>query len=274
MKRQENNFIVIAILWILSVTFSAYSFSAGANAYELYMAGRISEAVGAYEVAAKEVKKADSPMLEAKYYFNIGHILFNLGDLESSSKYLLKSLNIYRNLDYSKGMALVYTEQGKQLLLSGDIDSALGLFGKSKDIFSKIKDRKGEMLVLNEMGLAYIKNGDYNTARECFLKAYNFNKKKNLKAAASNMNNIGSSYLKEDNLLLAEEYLLKALKLDEKCGNVNNRAVTLINISHIYQLQNKCAKSLFYLKRASSIGLSPYLKNKAEKIANSCNSSL
>lgn len=164
-----------------------------------------------------------------KYEFNavykLGDYYRELGDFNSSLKYLDLSLKMAEGMHDSVSIAKTNNSLGNTYQRMGDFPMALAAFQRSLQIKEKFRDKNG-------MANTYV--------------------------------NIGNLYDRMSIYDKAEEYFLKGVKLKKELGDRDDVAAVLNNLAIIYTRTRRVKKSietLEWILKDYSTGIEPYLKS-------------
>lgn len=197
----------------------------------------------------------DDPVGQAGAYGNLGAIYQTRGDLEQAKDYLLKSLEINKQLDRLEGQAIQYSNLGVIYGKRNEQQRAEDVLQEALKIFQDLDKRQGQAGVYGNLGLIHLNRGDVDRAEEYHLKSLEINKQLGfLEGQADQYANLGSIYRERKNLDQAEEYYLKSLEINKQLGCLEGQANQYVNLGSIYLIRNDlgqtrkawtCARALF-----------------------------
>ncbi|CAF0791846.1 unnamed protein product [Rotaria sp. Silwood1] len=193
-------------------------------------------------------------------YYNLGIIMDEKGDYESSLEWHEKSIDIKKqtlktnnpSIGYSyNSIANVYQKKG-------DYKRALEYYNKTLSIWKNIfgENHPDVAMCLNNMGCVYENEKKYSEALECHQKALaikNFHLPSNHLHLSATHNNIATVYGCIGQFDLALEHFNLSLKIKLKSLPINHSdiALTFKNIGLIYEMKNDFSQAkLFYEKAA------------------------
>ncbi len=104
-------------------------------------------------------------------FYQSGYICFRLSMTDSSEYYLLKSLDIRREIGDSSGFAVSLNRLGNVYWGMNEQMKAFHNFTRARDIHHRLGDVREEGRALNNLGNCYRQWGNYDKALEYFLEA-------------------------------------------------------------------------------------------------------
>ncbi len=147
------------------------------------------------------------------FFNNIASIYENRGDYQKALEYLIKSLEIKKEILPSKHLSIAdsYNNIGSIYFKIGNFDNALKYYSVSIKIKKEIlpDNHKDISKAHNSLGLTYFKKGDLDKALEYYLKSLEIQKlsfPSNYPDIAMSFNNIGDIYYKKGENRQALEY--------------------------------------------------------------------
>jgi len=206
------------------------------------------------ESALEIAKKLNSPLEEARAYYNIGEVYRLQNDYTKSLKYNQDALNLFKKATEKTGEADCYVNFGLISAKKGEYDEALNFYEKALEIRIQIKDLKGQSACYNNIGNIYKNRGKYEEAIESFTKAKKIKVEiKDEKGAGISIYNIGNvQFINTDyeNALINYQ---EALKIFEKIDFKSGVASCFSGFGMIYENWNENKKAIEYYEQALKI---------------------
>lgn len=141
---------------------------------------------------------------------------------------------------YKESISALYN-RGNMFLKKGNKDSAMLYYMVCTSKNAEAANRKEQEMyanALNEIGKIYFSDGMYNQAMEYFIKGSIFCEKNGIKSLIPKFyNNIGTVYGIFQDSTSCAAYYIKSLELSENNGDVEQRIITLKNMSSFYYKQ-------------------------------------
>jgi len=100
----------------------------------------------------------------ALVYGNIASVKFSLGELDSTSFYLDKAIELNKEIGDDLGLSSNYLLKGKILLNKKNVNAAILLYHKALDLSNSLNVQSQKMMILGEMLQAYKDKHDYKSA--------------------------------------------------------------------------------------------------------------
>ncbi|CAF2306788.1 unnamed protein product [Rotaria sp. Silwood2] len=195
-------------------------------------------------------------------YYNLGIIMDEKGDYQSSLEWHEKSIKIKKqtlkmnnpSIGYSyNSIANVYQKKG-------DYKRALEYYNKTLSIWENVfgENHPDIAMCLNNMGCVYENEKKYSEALECHQKALaikNFHLPNNHLNLSATHNNLATVYGCIGQLDLALEHFNLSLKIKLKSLPINHQdiALTYKNIGLIYEMKDDFSKAKLFYEKAASI---------------------
>jgi len=101
----------------------------------------------------------------AKVLNGAATIMHEMGDYPAAHQFLLKSLEIWRELGDNKAAAAAINNLSWVAAMRCEFDTARALAAESLMLYQELGDKRGIALALNNLGIAAIFQGDFTTAR-------------------------------------------------------------------------------------------------------------
>ena len=171
------------------------------------------------------------------------------------------ALQLAKKIDYKKGMAIAYKNQGiAEFKLGVDIDTLISLYQKCHEMAKQVDDFYTQAACLNNIGLSYTSNLQYLDAVKAFQNALEIHEKylamDRLRLLI--IGNIGKSYIKMDDLQNASLYLERVLDLAEQYDNEPITVMYMEDYAFVQYKQGKVKQAIETIKenlpKAKSLG--------------------
>ena len=176
--------------------------------------------------------------------------------------YSSKAIELSKNINFLKGLALAYKIRGIICFYQGDIDKSMENFNSSLETYQEMGNKNGEAKIYNNMGVIYKARAKYEEAIEHYKKCIEVLKDLDDKNTLITVySNIAITYSFQGNYNSSIEYNFNALKIIENMDTISdeteeNQATIFMNIGLIYQKQNDTRNAKKYLNKALDIYIS------------------
>jgi len=118
---------------------------------------------------------------------------------------------------------------------------------KSLEVFKGMGDSTGMAKILGDLGVLYWFQSDYPNALKYYFDALKINEALGIKnEMAATLCNIGIIYNNQEDYPKALDYMLRANRIDEELGNKSGVAANLGNIAEIYISMSDTTKAFEY----------------------------
>jgi len=209
--------------------------------------GETDSLVSLIEQTKESPKKVDLMLELSKIYFN--------SSPEKAISVSIEAQELSTKIDYPKGLAYGYKNQGIANYFRGNYIEALDAWFASLDVFETIGDKVGIANMQSNIGAIYYNQGDYNNALDYYLKSLKVSEEiQDTLRILTALTNIGAVYT--DNPMNhghALEYGLRALALSEAIQENDAIATASINIGEIYLARDESEKALKYFNRSLEV---------------------
>lgn len=172
-------------------------------------------------------------------------------NLDSSSVYLQKALNIAKKNKYSTEEALIYRNIGKLKIFQGSYSEAAKNTQKSIKLFEQQSDFYNTAITYNNLGIIYSYSLKPDSEYICYNKALKLNiERKDTTEIVETYNNFGTFFYYSSEYDSALYYFDKGMKLlKNKESNITKGAICN-NFALVYQAQGKLLKAIDYYVKA------------------------
>lgn len=169
---------------------------------------------------------------------------FRLGELEQSSLYLEKSLELWKQSGSKRKMAWGYRNLGPTYVCLGKINEAMYGYHRAIELFESVSDQVGVASTKINLGILYSEEKNFHQALELYREAATaFEEVADIGHLATIHKNIG---IEQRNLTLYKESkasLLKSMSLWQKIENQFEECDTGIDLCRTYLLDNQISKA-------------------------------
>ncbi|MEK6616651.1 MAG: tetratricopeptide repeat protein [Bacteroidota bacterium] len=164
----------------------------------------------------------------------------NISNYDTAFHYVNATLQLAKQLNFSKGIATAYNNIGTINNYQGNYDTALENYFKALKIYEAVNDKYGMALSYNNIGIIYDEQGNYDKALENYFTALKIKKEiGDKKSIATSYANIGVVFDEQGKTDNAMENYLNAFKIYEAIGDKYCMALSYNNIGIIYNNQGR-----------------------------------
>ena len=199
-------------------------------------------------------------------YNNIGVINDDNGHILDAIKAYEKSILIFDQVNYTKGIATSYTNIGYIYKSIHEYEKCLTYNKKALEYRLKIGNKKLISNSLNNIGYVHNKLENLDSALHYYQQSFQLREAINYeRGMAFTLNNIGSIYKEKDKLDTSLGYFFKSLKLHRKTKSVLSN--TMVNIAEIYLKKGNIEKSKLYADSAMELSLNSKIPERIKSAA-------
>ncbi|MCU0425408.1 MAG: tetratricopeptide repeat protein [Candidatus Kapabacteria bacterium] len=230
----------MALVWLLTCQFAAYSLSAQNKAVIDSLKRELTAAQG-----QKRVQVLNNLCWEYRTF-----------DQNRAIEYGLQALGLAEQLGWKQGMASSLNNLGIVYRRRGNYPQALDYHFKALKISEETKDSADIGQALNRIGLIYQGQGNFAAALEYFQRSRAvYEKIGDLSGVGKAMTNIGEIYSRQGLYALALEYLVKsqAMASTEGTKDLEGVAESGLEIGVVYGKQGNTTLALEYFQQALKI---------------------
>jgi signal transduction histidine kinase/CheY-like chemotaxis protein len=197
----------------------------------------------------------------AECYKNIGNIYNGKDNFQEASKYYQLSINIYREIGDSLGVAKNYNNLGALHRNRGNFALSLEYYQKSLELRKLKNDTLGLGVTYNNIGNIHYYQGNYDLAKEYYFKSLEIRKQfNNEMGMAGCYNNIGSIFIFNEDYNSGLKYFKQALTIYTKFEDKLGVGHTYKNIGNAYYKLEEFSLALDYFY--NSLKIDKQLKNR------------
>lgn len=183
---------------------------------------------------------------EASYSLQAFHDAMNRGSFTEAKSIGLNLINDEDIISDSKNHTKILQLLGNASFILSDYHEAISYYNQSIQIYKSIDDTEGIAACLGNMGLVKHRLGEYSDALQYLEQAIEINNKKdgNKRFLAFNLGNVGLVFSSLSDTDKALEYYNRAMIINEDIHNVEGMASTHGNIGLLYQNASDYDKAL------------------------------
>jgi two-component sensor histidine kinase len=223
-------------------------------AIALHQSGDSDSAIRIFDRAIVELGKAGNPVDQARVFYDLSSVYYNMGNVSSAVIAGESALRGYQAGESSERMARMLNKTGLYYKALGEFDKALDLYFKALSAYDKLNDTTGRALVFTNIGVIYKNQNEFQRALLYHGKSLALHRKTgNLGGQGDCYNNIGVVYKNMDSLNAALKEYDKALRIWKETGNKQKQSFTLNNIGVVYSLKKDYTRALAYLDSSMQI---------------------
>jgi class 3 adenylate cyclase/tetratricopeptide (TPR) repeat protein len=193
---------------------------------------------------------------KALLYNKICEMYFQIS-ADTGLKYGEQGLQIARDIDFKRGIAMLKNSIGKNYLSKDDHTKALIAFQEALKINEETGNRKEAAMNLGNIGNVHYRQKNYDKAFDYYLQAYNINKEQGIKdKMANNLGNMANVYshyfdtsaegsqLRTINRDKAFDYYNKSYEIYKELGDKGGMARNLGNAGNIWAFDDDKTKAV------------------------------
>lgn len=130
------------------------------------MSGRLDDAIAAIQEAIKLHEEMGDVRGQGHALRNMGVVWAQLGSLAESEKALRQALDIFKESDDERAVAMTYSALAETLELKSANGEAIELFELALEINTNLNNRPGKSMNMSQIARAHIERGDLKSAKE------------------------------------------------------------------------------------------------------------
>ena len=181
-------------------------------------------------------------------------ILWQSGQLDSSLNYAEVALQLSKKINFKKGIANAYANQGVIYLYKPNYDRATEVLLIANKLYTELSNKKRIADTYNNLGEVHKYKGLYPVSIKYHFLALKIREEiKDSIGVAGSLNNIAIVYEKQSNYSAALTNYFNALKVYQRKKLKSDIARTYNNIAEVFRLQNKLNEALNYQLKSLEI---------------------
>jgi len=239
----------------------------------------------ALELANKslQLRKKTSSQIEIAFnHLLLGNIYWNLGEIDTSLIYAIKSFDLMEELGFHRGISLCSNLVGQGYLDKGELNQASRFFKKGLS-FKEI-DNRTKANCLQRLGVIHYQKGEIDRSIKYFNQAKELAEEQNLYDQLTlSLNSLGNMYRAKGEYDQAIEFFESSLHISERVGwDISSPLIMLILIylakgsrepaqkyftrleKYSDQVQTKFVKRFYQVTKAMMLKTSGRTRNRAE----------
>ena len=169
--------------------------------------------------------------LRASVLTTLGTLAIATSDFSSARDLHEKSLELYRELNDTRGQAQALSDLGRTAFEQGDYSSAQPYATEGLQLWRELNDDFGSATALNTLGLVACEQGDYPTAIERYHESLELRRAvDDTRGIAIQFNNLGVVYRRQGDYAGAKAAFSTSLEMQKELGNRRSIASGLSNL--------------------------------------------
>jgi len=169
---------------------------------------------------------------------NLGGVSILQGDLETTHKYFLKSLELEQKVYSLGGISGCYSNLGYLFEDKGDYEQSLTYLNKALKIQKFLNDRNIITKIYNNIAVTYMDNGKYKEAEKSFNKLLSLSLKFKLyRDVIAALNNLGALYFYWGDWEKASDYYEQAINKSMANNFYEGLSKSYNNLGELYEKQ-------------------------------------
>ncbi len=220
-----------------------------------------------YREAAALAEETGNLRYQATMNINTGIVYSDLNNDSQAKVFLLKALEISKNLDLGNGISILYDILGNVYRKLGEFNNAEKYLFKAIENCRKFNQTSLEPTCLTNIGTFYQKQGQLDKAMDYYNQALDISEQISSPTIVHVLKNIGQTFYMKKEYKSARQYLERAL-------NITNKLKLNFRYIHIYELLFSVEKAnhnfetaLEYQEKYTRKLQEQYNKNTEDKIS-------
>jgi two-component system NarL family sensor kinase len=185
---------------------------------------------------------------------NIGEAWYFKGNYDVAAKYFYESVSLLEKKGERKLLAHSYNALAKLYRKTRDLKRSLDNYDKAMELFRSLNDSSGISMIYNESGVVFEYAGEYDKAAERYAASLNIDKRRSdLVGICYALSNLAGVYTLQNKFQIAENYLLQALNIRRQLNDTFALALTYSDLGSCYTSSGKYDKAKAYLETSNVI---------------------
>lgn len=199
-------------------------------------------------------KQSGNQSLEAKSLEKLSELYQVLSWSAESIDFSEQALDIYKKLNFKKGIAETLNSMGTAYENVGEYQKALNLYEQALETWKDANDKHGEAIALNNIGMQCYRTGDLSKALDYYDRVLPmWEETGDWISMANTFSAMGLAYSSLSENQKAISYFNEALPLQHLAGDCRSEASTLNNVAMLLVDLGDLQKALDYLNHAEEI---------------------
>lgn len=208
------------------------------------------EAAGLFRKALQAFESLEQGIGIAEALGHLGNLFFRQGQYEMSEQYLLRCIEIARNLPGYRLDAQFVANLGLNYMNQGNYAAAISCQQEYLAYCQYNNDRQGMCVMFVHLGIVLLEKGDHALALQHFQQGLDLsNELGNKQLTAVALGNIGEIYERQGDYRQAMDHYRKDLDLCESLGDKQGIAITLGLIGQLLNVQGEFHRAIEYLQK-------------------------
>ena len=215
---------------------------------------------GYYQLAVSWLEKflstdsASNPGLHAKATIVLGRIKFSQGHYDEAKSILQTSLDLSREMNDDKSLALALHVLGTVLIYQGQYDQAKHCLKESLGLKKKLDDRHGLAQTYNHLGLIESFKGNYSLAFSYYEESLTlFKNLGRQREIAATLNNLGLAATYQGRFSEAKKRFEESFVIKQQLGDQRGIALAHLNLGVLAKDQNMYIEARKELQQGLSL---------------------
>lgn len=176
------------------------------------------------------------------------------GSYEKAIDYNKKAIEVYKSVNYPKGVAAVNANLSQIYLKLGDYSNALDCNFRALKIYDTSEEYRSKAVVIENIGSIYYELNDFAKSDKYYKQALELYRKYASKVdVARCLGNISRVFMQNKEYDEALNYLNQSMKINLEHGNRYGVQINLINIGNVYLRKENYEEALFNFYRSLEI---------------------
>ena len=189
-------------------------------------------------------KKNSDAGIEGELEREIGEAWYFKGKYDVAANYFYQSISTLEKTSYKVQLANSYNSLARLYRKTRDLNRSLENYDKSMAIFRSLNDSGGISMIYNESGVVFEYAGDYNKAIERYSASLKIDQKRNyLVGICYALSNLAGVYTLQNKFSEAENYLQQTLTIRKKLKDTFALALSYSDLGSTYSSEGNYEKA-------------------------------
>ncbi|MEQ8926328.1 MAG: tetratricopeptide repeat-containing sensor histidine kinase [Fulvivirga sp.] len=226
------------------------------------------EAFNYYRQSLEKAQKQDDKLRIAITTYNMGRVLFAMGQLDRAREYIEESMEVSIASGDSAGIAYSKNDLARIDIEEGNYEKALTVLNEAYDVSIKFREDVLTPQIIANMAKAFEKNGQYRKALIHYDNALEiYEKQSNKNGIVEVFYGKGSVSQRMGDEIGAKAYFEKCQKMAEEIGDNGSLIRCYASMSELYESEKNLAKALEYYKKYKELEDSVFSEKKKEQFS-------
>lgn len=212
--------------------------------------GRLAQAKTKYERVIELAEGQDEPVWKARSLNSLANDYKTRGDFEEAEKAFTRSLDIFRELGDSEGVAAVYSNLGDLFQAQEILDKAAAMYGESLKIKEQLGSQEGMADLFGSLGNVFKAQNDLDQAEAMHRRSLEIKEELGIQEGMGGVySNLGNLYQDRNDLDEAEKMYRRSLEIADQLNDSEASADIHNNLGSVYRLRGDLEQAeLMYQK--------------------------